>query len=209
MIAVEHLMVRKKMKALLKKATEKNDMSIFTDYIIKEKDAIKEIYDPQISEMLYSALKFKEISDELYEALAYIDARSLLVMKYQALRFYAEGKIDNFTQLIATNKNLMIFEDVKETFENLISHSELAQSVEYLANTGLYMEDAFRNYFRIGHSDDEIRRLFTIFKENGSISDLEKILFTCISETSSTACYTCLADLYMEINQNTYPFLTS
>ncbi len=201
MIAVEHLMVRKKMKALLKKATEKNDMSIFTDYIIKEKDAIKEIYDPQISEMLYSALKFKEISDELYEALAYIDARSLLVMKYQALRFYAEGKIDNFTQLIATNKNLMIFEDVKEAFENLISHSELAQSVKYLANTGLYMEDAFKNYFRIGHSDDEIRRLFTIFKENGSISDLEKILFTCISETSSTACYTCLADLYMEINQ--------
>ena len=122
-------------------------------------------------------------------------------MKYQALKFYAEGKIDNFTQLIATHKNLMIFEDVKEAFENLIRHSEQAQSVKYLANTGLYMEDAFRNYFRAGHSDDEIRRLFTIFKENGSISDLEKILSTCISETPSTACYTRLADLYMEINQ--------
>jgi hypothetical protein len=114
MIAVEHLMARKKLKTILKRSIDKNNMDIFTDYIIKEKDSIKEIYDLEISTMLYDALKNIEISDGLYEALLSIDNKSILVLEERALKLYREGEVDAFITFIASNKYLLDQDKVKK-----------------------------------------------------------------------------------------------
>jgi hypothetical protein len=201
MIAVEHLMVRKKLKALIKKAMERNSIKIFTGYVINEMEAIKEIYDPEISNILYDALKDQNISDDLYRALLCIDGKSALVLKYRALKYYSEGELDNFTDIISRNKELIKLNDVHTAFDNLIKQSDTVKAVEYLAKTGIYIENVFKNYFLTEPDEGHIRNLLDLFKSNGSISDLENILNICVSETSCKNCLFLLADLYIEINQ--------
>jgi hypothetical protein len=194
-------MARKKLKTILKRSIDKNNMDIFTDYIIKEKDSIKEIYDLEISTMLYDALKNIEISDGLYEALLSIDNKSILVLEERALKLYREGEVDAFITFIASNKYLLDQDKVKKIFDELINKSELDKSVEFLSKTGVFVENIFIEYFTNAHSDREIRELIAIFKDHGSNSDMEKILSICISHTSSPICYFSLADIYMESNE--------
>ncbi len=201
MIAVEHLMVRKKLRSILKKSKERNNIDILTNFLLKEKNTIKEIYDAQISGMLYDALKDAKISDSLYSALDYIDDTSPIVLEYRAVKLYSAEDIDNFIHFIASNKNLLSLSNVNKNFEDLINKSRPEMAVEYLSIAGVFIESIFKKYFETMPSEQEIQKLTTLFQTNGSISDLEKLLSVCISQEPNSTCYFSLADIYMEFNQ--------
>ncbi|WP_337860084.1 hypothetical protein [Ferroplasma sp.] len=197
MIAVEHLMVKNKLLSKLKKAKDRNNITIFTDYIIQAKEDIKEILDSQISQFLYDNLKDVKINDELYSALLYIDSNNPVIAREQALKFYDEGDIREFVNLIRERKDLLNLNEVKEAFNNIISNSSNDEVVNLLANAGIYMEMPFRNYFSAHHKEKEIRELVEIYKINGSSTDFENIMNICIKENASPDCYSILANYYM------------
>jgi hypothetical protein len=201
MIALEHLMIKKKLLNKLKKARDKNDISIFTDYIIQAKVEIKEILDSQISQIIYDSLKDIKLTDDLYSAILYIDNNSILVQREMALRFYNSGNINSFINLIKNNKLLLTLDCVNQAFNNIINNSGSDRSVEILAETGIYKETHFENYFRANHSDEEIKRIALIFKANGNISDFENLINSCIEKNHRPVCYSILADLYCELGE--------
>lgn len=201
MIAVERLMVRKKLKTMLKKSIEKNNIDIFTGFIIKEKNAIREVYDTQISDILLNALRDAEISADLYSALTYIDDKSPLILEYKALKLYSDGKIDDFIHFVTSNIDILSLANVKKDFDELINKSQPEKAVEYLSIAGVFDEGIFKEYFATMPGEQEIRRLTALFQTNGSINDLEKILSICISKIPYSTCYFSLADIYVEFNQ--------
>ena len=198
MFSMDHLMLKKKLKAVLKKALEKNSIDIFSNFVIKEQDGIKTIYDQEVSKILEDAFKNQEITEDLFDALNHINSNLVPVLKYQVFMYYNMNHIEEFLKIINANQNLLDLEDVHEVFYTLINSVNIATSVEYLCRAGIYDEPKFELYFRESFEYNSFKEYIKPLKDSGNYSLLEKILLQCISVTGSKECYIKLAELYKE-----------
>ena len=198
MFSMDHLMLKKKLKAVLKKALERNSIDIFSNFVIKEQEGIKTIFDKEISEILNNAFKDVEITEQLFDALNYINSNLIPVLKYQVLKYYHMNCIDDLLKIIGANLNLLDLEDIHEVFYSLINSVNTATSVEYLCKAGIYDESKFELYFRESFQYDSFKEYIKPLKYSGNYTILEKILLQCISVTASMECYMELAELYKE-----------
>ena len=198
MFSMDHLMLKKKLKAVLKKALEKNSIDIFSNFVIKEQDGIKTIYDQDISKILEDAFKNQEITEELFNALNNIDANLVPVLKYRVFMYYHMNYIEDFLKLINTNRNLLDLENVHEVFYKLINSVNIDTSVEYLCIAGIYDESKFEIYFRESFKYNSFKECIKPLENSRDYCTLEKILQQCILVTGSKECYIKLAEMYKE-----------
>ncbi|WMT52138.1 MAG: hypothetical protein RE471_04480 [Ferroplasma sp.] len=203
MIAVEHLMLKKKLKSLLKKARESGSIESFSNFVIKESEEIKNVYDSQISEILEEAFRNQKITEDLFEALNSIDSKLMPVLKYRALKYYSTEDVDGFLDIINTYKELLGIEEIKEAFNRTIGSVSIDIALQYLCKTGIYDKEKFNQYLTDSFRESDFQDYIKIFKENGSPDDLEKILLRCISVSGSKYCYKELADIYMKTGRKT------
>lgn len=203
MIAVEHLMLKKRLKSLLKRARERGSIESFSNFVIKEHEEIKNVYDNQISDILDDAFRYQKITENLFEALNYIDSKLMPVLKYRALKYYDTGDVDGFLGMINTYKDLRGIVEINEAFNKIMDSASIDVALQYLCKTGIYEQDKFDRYLTNSFNDENFHNYIKMFKINGSMDDLERILLKCISITGSKYCYMELADTYMKDGKKT------
>lgn len=197
MIAVEHLMLKKKLRALYKKAVDRGSPEIFSNFVIKEHEEIKNAYDNQIAQILTDGFMEQDISEELFQALNYIDDRSLPVLKYKVLKYYNQGNLEGFIEFIKEHKEIMQNEQVHRSLNDVLDSVDIEKSIHYLCVLGIYNKEKFIRYFNSYYNSDIFKNYVKEFENSGNYEDLEKILLQCIDQKNDIECYIELGNIYM------------
>ncbi len=200
MISLIYRKVNKKLINYLDESIKNNSYDDLIEYLLKEENNIKKLYNNEIENTFFDYLKEKEIPENLYEIINEIDNKSRIALLYRTRSYYNNRDINNFLELIKNNKDLLSIEDIKEKFYNVIDSMPLYDGLLYLSKIGIYNETYTEKYIKNSYNFNDFKNIVDNFINNNDYKNAENVLKKCIELKKDLKCYYLAGDLYVKIN---------
>ncbi len=200
MISLTYKKINKKLINYLEDSIKNESYDELIQYILKEENNIKRVYDDEIESIFFNHLKDKDIPEKLYDLINEIDNKNRLVLLYQIKLYYSNNDTDRFLGLIENNKKLLSVKGIREKFDNFLGSKPVYDKLLYLSKMDIYDDTYVEKYIINNYNFNDFKNIVDNFTGNNDYENAEIILKKCIELKRDINCYYLLGSIYIKTN---------